>query len=185
MTTKLKDKHFVDQAHVVHMEDPDSVARIAAIAVSQIEQMLLLYPCEGIHIGWTYFAEGLKGRPAQHHKTKGRKHKHWMILFRVRGRHQRGRNHSPEALVRAAVLAQLGRRTSPSGKHDGLFSESTAHSDIWEMASSDVQAPLVQKAIRNFESHDPQARDELGYDSQWFWFFLTRNHADIIVYAGV
>ena len=84
------------------------------------------------------------------------------------------------------MQARLGRDTHPSGRHDGTGSyEFAAHSDLFEMMSSDVNAPLVLKAIRNFEALPVDARSEEGYESYWFWFFITRKHDDMIVYTGI
>ena len=154
-TLELSTKHFTDAAHIVDMTDPASRARINKIAPAQIEQLLRLYPSKEIHVGVTHFVEGQKGRPSTHTKKKGVLHMNWIVLFRARGRHghKSGRNNTPEALVRAAVQASLGRDTHPSGRHDGTGSyEFAAHSDLFEMMSSDVNAPLVLKALRNFEA---------------------------------
>ena len=51
--------------------------------------------------------------------------------------------------------------------------------------SSDVESPSVKKAVANYEAHEDHARADLGYDSSWFWFFFTRNEAEIIAYVGV
>ena len=91
-----------------------------------------------------------------------------MALFRVRGRAEPGRNNSPEALLRALCLEQLGLHTVPSGRFDGLHNECTAHSDLWEIDSSDVESPSVKKAIANHEAHEDRERADLGYDSSWF-----------------
>ena len=53
------------------------------------------------------------------------------------------------------------------------------------MDSNDVEFPSVKKAVANYEAHEDHERADLGYDSSWFWFFLTRNEGDLIVYAGV
>ena len=112
-------------------------------------------------------------------------HLNWLALFRVRGKAKPGRNNSPEALVRDSVMDALGIKTMPLGRFDGQHSDCTAHSDLWEIDSSDVEAPSVQKAIAHYMACNHEDRADLGYDSAWFWFFLTRNEGDLIVYAGV
>jgi hypothetical protein len=73
----------------------------------------------------------------------------------------------------------------PNAEKDGHMPFITVDSCIIDMQCADVADAKVETVLAHMLQCPQASRDSMGFAPKWFWFYLTRPHGDLMVYAAI
>ena len=133
-----------------------------------------------------YVLGGTYGRICDHLESHAAEvRRNWTLLFRARGSARPCCNNSIERVVRKAVRSGLSIDTAPGPEKDGHMPHITVDSCVIDMHCTDVTDAKVVSVLSLMLQCPQASLDSMGLGPKWFWFYLTRPHGDLMVYAAI